>query len=197
MREHRESTTTVTVSTKQDINVSTPASKTLIWTFFISLILVATLFMPLVIGEGYEPVFKHLFGDGAAMKIYQMAFGEAFCGIVGLAESAKFVEIIANVFYWGYIVMLGIAVVDLVLTIINMAFKGLRPLNKIFNAITTFVLFFCWLVMFVSLALFVMLNLDGGFDFMAFITMLGYLYVLWFVLSLWLFILKIKLGKRM
>ena len=197
MREHRESTTTVTVSTKQDVNVSTPASKTLIWTFFISLILVATLFMPLVIGEGYEPVFKHLFGDDAVMKFYQMTWGSAFCGIIGVGESAQFVEIIANVFYWGYIVMLGIAVVDLVLTIINMAFKGLRPLNKIINAITTFVLFFCWLVMFVSLALVVFMHMDGGFDFMAFLTRLGYLYILWFVLSLWLFILKIKLGKRM
>ncbi|MBO4937056.1 MAG: hypothetical protein J6C90_01890 [Clostridia bacterium] len=197
MREHRESTTTVTVSTKQDVNVSTPASKTLIWTFFISLILVATLFMPLVIGEGYEPVFKHLFGDDATMKFYQMTWGSAFCGIIGVGESAQFVEIIANVFYWGYIVMLGIAVVDLVLTIINMAFKGLRPLNKIINAITTFVLFFCWLVMFVSLALVVFMHMDGGFDFIAFLTRLGYLYILWFVLSLWLFILKIKLGKRM
>ena len=197
MREHRESTTTVTVSTKQDVNVSTPASKTLIWTFFISLILVATLFMPLVIGEGYEPVFKHLFGDDAVMKFYQMTWGSAFCGIIGVGESAQFVEIIANVFYWGYIVMLGIAVVDLVLTIINMAFKGLRPLNKIINAITTFVLFFCWLIMFVSLALVVFMHMDGGFDFMAFLTRLGYLYILWFVLSLWLFILKIKLGKRM
>lgn len=197
MREHRESTTTVTVSTKQDVNVSSPANKTLVWTFFISLILVATLFMPLVIGEGYEPVFKHLFGDGAVMKFYQMTWGSAFCGIIGVGESAQFVNIIANVFYWGYIVMLGIAVVDLVLTIINMAFKGLRPLNKIFNAITTFVLFFCWLVMFVSLALVVFMHMDGGFDFMAFLTRLGYLYILWFVLSLWLFILKIKLGKRM
>lgn len=197
MKEHRESTTTVTVSTKQDVNVSTPASKTLIWTFFISLILVATLFMPLVIGEGYEPVFKHLFGDDAVMKFYQMTWGSAFCGIIGVGESAQFVNIIANVFYWGYIVMLGIAVVDLVLTIINMAFKGLRPLNKIINAITTFVLFFCWLVMFVSLALVVFMHMDGGFDFMAFLTRLGYLYILWFVLSLWLFILKIKLGKRM
>ena len=197
MREHRESTTTVTVST--DVNVSSPAHKTLIWTFFISLILVGTLFMPLdlTFSQGYLPVFKYLFGEEAIMKVYQMMFGSAFCGIVGLGESAQFVNIMANVFYWGYIVMLGIAVLDLVLSIINMAFKGLRPLNKIINAITTFVLFFCWLVMFVSLALVVFMHMDGGFDFMAFLTRLGYLYILWFVLSLWLFILKIKLGKRM
>ena len=194
----KENTTTVTVTTKEG-GSSSNANSTLVWTLFISLFLAATLFMPtdLTFSKGYLPVYKVIFGDVAVLKDIQMSLGYLFCETIGIAENAKFVEIVANIFYWGYIAMLGIAALDFVLTIINMAFKGLRPLNKVFNFITTFTFFFCFIVMFASLVVFTLIHISEGFEIKNFLMNLGYLYILWFVLSLWLFVLKIKLCKKL
>ena len=165
----------------------------------ITALIVLTLLLPIVKNDGISYLDRmtavNLFNDGG-LKFLILLFVD---GILGTSNE-KVVEIIGYALYVLIFALIVIAIIDLIFFIISLCTKRY---NKFFKAVNVFTNIITFLSFLANLAMFVIIILMGISSETSIKQILnvilsfgGHMFLVWSILSMWLFCIKCKVGKR-
>lgn len=174
----------------------------------ITALIALTLLLPAVISEsvsyGEAITVANLFKKDDGLKLIIFIFVDAVLGSSGANLNSSVVTFISYFIYIAVLALIVIAIIDLVFFIIALCTKKYNKFFKVINFITAIVTFLSFLANFIMAALIIFMAIgemtsSGGAFGQAIKTLLaygGHMYLIWAILSMWLFCIKCKAGKR-
>lgn len=169
----------------------------------ITALIVLTLLLPIVKNDGKSYLetmtATNLFNDGG-LKFLILLFTEGMLGSGGANLNAKMVEIIGYALYILIIALIAIAIIDLIFFIISLCTKRYNKFFKAINVLTNIITFLSFLANVVMTGIIILMVISSVNSVAQMVDLLlsfgGHMFLVWSVLSMWLFCIKCKVGKR-
>ena len=174
----------------------------------ITALIALTLLLPAVFNEGHgyaETITaSNLFGNEGSIKLIIFLFVDAMFGSNGANLNSSIVTFIGYFIYIAVLALIAIAIIDLIFFIIALCTKRYNKFFKVINVITAIVTFLSFLVNLIMAALLIFMaigetvNSGGTFGqaMERLVANCGHMFLIWAILSMWLFCIKCKVGKR-
>lgn len=174
----------------------------------ITALIALTLLLPAAISEGHgyaETITAcNLFKQDDGIKLIIFVFVDGMLGSNGANLNPSIVTFIGYFIYIAVLALIAIAIIDLIFFIIALCTKRYNKFFKVINVFTAIVTFLSFLANFIMAALLIFMaigeTVSGGGTFGEAIEIVfaygGHMYLIWAILSMWLFCIKCKVGKR-